>query len=182
MRAYKNHLPKIHESAWIDPAATVIGDVVIGRDSSVWPTTVIRGDVNRIRIGQRTSVQDGSVIHVTHRSAWNPDGYATTIGDDVTIGHKVILHGCAVENLCLIGMGSIILDGAVIRKHTLIGAGSLVPPGKALESGFLWLGSPVRKARELTDAEIDHFSYLAAHYVRLKDDYLKAGPRTGSSV
>ena len=173
MRAYKNRFPKIHETVWIDPAATVIGDVVIGADSSVWPATVIRGDVNSIRIGQRSSIQDGSVIHVTHRSDWNPDGYATHIGDNVTIGHKVILHGCMVEDLCLIGMGSIILDGAVIRKHTLIGAGSLVPPGKELEGGFLWLGSPVRKIRELSAQEIEHFTYSAAHYVRLKNDYIQ---------
>ena len=174
MRAYRNHLPEIHESAWIDPTASIIGDVVMGRDSSAWPATVIRGDVNHIRIGERTSIQDGSVIHVTHRSEWNPDGYATLIGNDVTIGHKVILHGCTVEDLCLVGMGSIILDGALIRKHCLIGAGSLVPPGRELEGGWLWLGSPVRKARKLTDAEIEHFSYSAAHYVRLKNDYLTA--------
>ena len=172
MRAYRNKTPVIHASAWIDPDASVIGDVVIGGDSSVWPACVIRGDVNSIQIGERSSIQDGSVIHVSHRSDWNPEGFATRVGNDVTVGHKVILHGCVVEDLCLIGMGSIILDGALIRKHTLIGAGSLVPPGKELESGYLWLGSPARKIRELSKQEIEHFSYSAAHYVRLKNDYL----------
>lgn len=171
-RTYKDLFPQIHSSVWIDPGATIIGDVVIGADSSVWPASVIRGDVNSIRIGKRTSIQDGSVIHVSHRSQWNPDGYATDIGDEVTVGHKVVLHGCAVEDLCLIGTGSIILDGAIIRKHTLVGAGSLVPPGKELEGGYLWLGSPVRKIRELTEQEIEHFSYSAAHYVGLKNDYI----------
>jgi len=173
MRAYRNHLPRIHESAWIDPDAVVIGDVAVGRDSSVWPATVIRGDVNRIRIGERTNIQDGSVIHVTHRSEENPDGHAAIIGNEVTVGHKVILHGCTVKDRCLIGMGSIILDGAVIHEHTLVGAGSLVPPGKELESGYLWLGSPARRVRELTPEEIEHFRYSANHYVRLKNDYLE---------
>jgi carbonic anhydrase/acetyltransferase-like protein (isoleucine patch superfamily) len=170
IRPYKNLLPRIGARAYVDEAAVVIGDVVLGEDASIWPMTVVRGDVNSIRIGARTNVQDGSVIHVTHRSGTDP-GHATLIGDDVTVGHKVILHGCTVESLCLIGMGSEILDGAIIRSQVLLGAGSLVTEGKELEGGYLWMGRPARRVRPLTDQERQWFTYSAKHYVKLKDDY-----------
>ncbi len=171
IRRYKNILPRLGARAYVDEAAVVIGDVELGEDASIWPMTVVRGDVNRIRIGARTNIQDGSVIHVTHKSSSDP-GHPTIVGNDVTVGHKVILHGCTVENLCLIGMGSEILDGAVIRSQVLLGAGSLVTEGKELEGGYLWMGRPARRVRPLTDDERKWFTYSAKHYVKLKDDYL----------
>jgi len=172
LRIYKNAWPHVHDSAYVDPQAAVIGEVIIGADSSVWPMAVVRGDVNRIRIGERTNIQDGAVIHVTHPHQQHPEGYATTIGDDVTIGHRAVLHGCNVGNQCLIGIGAVILDGAMVQDRVLIGAGSLVTEGKVLESGHLYLGSPARKARPLSDEEIARFQYSARHYVALKNDYL----------
>jgi len=173
IRKYKDTYPQLAKSTYVDDAAVVIGDVMIGEDSSVWPMAVIRGDVNSIRIGQRTSVQDGSVLHVTHAHSAVPAGHPLIIGDDVTIGHNVTLHGCTIHNRCLIGMGSTVLDGAILEEGVLLGAGSLVPPGKTLEGGYLWIGSPVKRARPLTEAEIAWFRYSAEHYVRLKNNYME---------
>lgn len=173
IRPYKGVLPDIGERVYVDEHAAIIGDVTLAEDSSIWPMCSVRGDVHRIRIGARTNIQDGTVIHVTHPYAAVPQGHAVTIGSDVTVGHKVILHGCSIEDLCLIGMGSIILDGAVVRSHTLLGAGSLVGENKDLEGGFLWLGRPAKKVRELTQQELKWFEYSARHYVNLKNDYLK---------
>ncbi|MFJ3413981.1 gamma carbonic anhydrase family protein [Pseudomonas protegens] len=175
IRSYQNHTPNLGERAFVDHSAVVIGDVEIGADSSVWPLTVIRGDMHRIRIGARTSVQDASVLHITHASPFNPDGFPLLIGDDVTIAHKVMLHGCSIGSRVLIGMGSIVMDGAVVEDDVIVGAGSLVPPGKRLESGFLYVGSPVRQARPLTDKERAFFTYSAANYVKLKDLHLAEG-------
>ncbi len=175
LRTYKSAWPHIDDSAYVDSQASVIGDVVIGHDSSIWPMTVIRGDVNSIRIGACTNVQDGSVVHVTHPYADLPQGRAVTIGDNVTIGHRAVIHGCSIGNQCLIGIGTIILDGAVLQDHVLLGAGSLVTEGKLLESGHLYLGSPARKVRELTATELKWFVYSAEHYVKLKNDYLVSG-------
>lgn len=172
LRSYRGKTPRIEASTYVDPQATVIGDVIVGPDSSVWPQCVVRGDVNRIRIGARTNIQDATVIHVTHPHAGEPEGHATIIGDEVTIGHHVIVHGCTIEDRCLIGMGSILLDGAVLRRNVLLGAGSLVTEGKELEGGYLWMGRPARRVRSLTEAELAWLSYSAAHYVRLKDTYL----------
>ena len=172
IRPYKGITPSLGAGVYVDPQAAVIGDVGIGADSSIWPMCSLRGDVNHIRIGERTSIQDGSVIHVTHKHAARAQGHATLVGSDVTVGHKVILHGCTVEDLCLIGMGAIVLDGAVIRSHVLLGAGSLVSEGKELEGGYLWLGRPAKRIRELTDEEMKWFAYSARHYVKLKNDYL----------
>src|SRR5690606_11617301 len=126
---------------------------------SVWPGAVIRGDVNSIRIGRGSNVQDLSVLHVSHRSEWDPAGAPLVVGAHVTIGHRVILHGCTIGDECLIGMGSIVMDKAVLQQHVLLGAGSLVPEGRVLESGFLYLGSPAKKIRPLTEKEIAHFMY-----------------------
>ena len=172
IRPYKGIAPCLGERVYIDEQAAVIGDVTIGNDSSIWPMCSVRGDVNLIRIGERSSIQDGTVIHVTHKHAARPHGNATVIGSDVTVGHKVILHGCSIEDRCLIGMGSIILDGVLIRSHVLLGAGSLVAEGKELEGGYLWLGRPAKRIRELTDDELKWFEYSAQHYVKLKDGYL----------
>jgi carbonic anhydrase/acetyltransferase-like protein (isoleucine patch superfamily) len=175
LRPYRDRFPTLGERAWVDESARVIGDVVLGEDVSVWPFTVIRGDVNFIRIGDRTNLQDGTVVHVSHDGPHAKlGGFATRIGSDVTIGHKAIIHACTIEDAVLIGMGAIVLDGAVVRKHAFIGAGALVAPGKSVGEGELWLGNPARKARMLSDAEIDALYYSAKHYVRLKDEYLAA--------
>ncbi len=173
IRPYLDRMPVIGARSYVDPAACVIGDVVLGEDVSVWPLTVIRGDVNFVRIGDRTNVQDGTVIHVSHDGPHAKlGGFATVIGSDVTIGHKAIVHACRIEDACLVGMGSIVLDGAVIRRHGFLGAGALLAPGKEVGEGEMWLGSPARFARKLSDAEIEALFYSAGHYVRLKDEYL----------
>ncbi|OLU35264.1 gamma carbonic anhydrase family protein [Pseudomonas sp. PA15(2017)] len=175
IRTYQGTKPTLGDRVFVDSSAVVIGDVEIGEDSSVWPLTVIRGDMHRIRIGKRTSVQDGSVLHITHAGPFNPDGFPLIIGNEVTIGHKVMLHGCTLGSRILVGMGSTVMDGAVVEDDVIIGAGSLVPPGKVLESGFLYVGSPVKQARPLTDKERHFFSYTAGNYVRLKDQHIAEG-------
>lgn len=173
LRAFQGVLPRLGQRVYIDPAATVIGDVQIGDDSSVWPGVVIRSDVNHIRIGARSSIQDGTVIHVSHDGPFTrPGGFPTVIGDDVTVGHSVVLHGCTLEDACLIGMHASVLDGAVVQKHGFVGAGTLIPPGKVVGSGELWVGNPGKKLRDLSQREIDSLLYSAQHYVRLKDRYL----------
>lgn len=173
IRAFDGLEPSLERSVYVDQAATVIGDVEIGADSSVWPAAVLRGDVNHIRVGARTSIQDGSVCHVTHKNETLPEGWPLLIGDDVTVGHKVTLHGCQIGNRVLVGMGSIVLDGAVVENDVIIGAGTLVPPGKILEGGFLYLGSPCKQVRPLTESELQRLTYSAHHYVRLKNRYLE---------
>ena len=173
IRTFQGIAPLLGARVYVDEAATVIGDVVLGDDVSIWPGTVIRGDVNFIRIGARSNIQDGSVIHVTHDGPYGtPGGLATVIGEDVTIGHGAIVHACVIEDACLIGMGSTILDGAIVRKNGFVGAGSVIPPGKTVGSGELWLGNPARCVRKLGEKEIEQLYYSAQHYVRLKDKYL----------
>ncbi|MBN4079135.1 gamma carbonic anhydrase family protein [Beggiatoa alba] len=172
IRTYQGINPVVDEGVFIDDSALVIGDVALGAHSSIWPMTVVRGDVNKISIGKRTNIQDGSVVHVTHAHPDIPEGHAVSIGDNVTVGHKVILHGCTVGDYCLVGMASTIMDGAVLESFVLLGAGSLVAPGKTLEGGYLWLGSPVRKVRPLSDEERKWIKYSAQHYVDLKDRHL----------
>ncbi len=172
IRSYKGISPRLGKQVYVDESAVVIGDVILGDNCSVWPMAVIRGDVNQIHIGQRSNIQDGTVVHVTHRYSANLEGHAVRIGDDVTIGHNVTVHGCTIEDRCLIGIGSTILDGAVIHSNVLLGAGSLVSEGKELESGYLYIGTPAKKARRLTDDEMAWFEYSAKHYERLKNDYL----------
>lgn len=171
IRAYQGRAPVVAARAFIDETAVVIGDVSVGEDSSLWPFTVARGDVNRIRIGARTNIQDHGVLHVSHDGPHRPGGNDLIIGDEVTVGHRVVLHGCHIAERCLIGMGSIVMDGAVIGRHTLLGAGSLVPQDKELEAGYLWWGSPVRRVRALSAEEIAGIEYSAVHYVRLKDKH-----------
>ncbi|TVS12427.1 MAG: gamma carbonic anhydrase family protein [Wenzhouxiangella sp.] len=175
-RAYLEHRPQLGERVWIDPDATVIGRVELGDDVSVWPRTVLRGDVNRIVIGARTNVQDGTVCHVTHDGRYSPGGIALILGADITVGHAAILHACTIGDRCLIGMGSIVLDGAVIADDVMLGAGSLVSPGKRLESGWLYRGRPATPARRLTPEELEMLRYSADHYVKLKDRYLASAP------
>jgi carbonic anhydrase/acetyltransferase-like protein (isoleucine patch superfamily) len=175
LRGYDGHGPALGERVYVDPAAVVIGRVTLGQDASVWPMAVLRGDVNSIAVGARSNIQDASVLHVTHDGPYSPGGLPLIVGDDVTVGHAVTLHACTVGDRCLIGMNSCVLDGAVIEDDVMLGAGSLVPPGKRLESGGLYRGSPAVRARALTDAEREMLRYSAAHYVRLKDRYLGSG-------
>jgi carbonic anhydrase/acetyltransferase-like protein (isoleucine patch superfamily) len=167
IRPFAGTWPEIAPDAWVDETAVVIGDVQIGARSSVWPGSILRGDIHAIRIGADSNVQDGSVLHVSHDSEFLPGGAALLLGDRVTVGHKVILHGCEIGDDCLIGMGAIIMDRAVLQPNVVVGAGSVVPGGKLLESGYLYVGSPARRVRELTAQELEYFGYSAAHYVRL---------------
>ena len=171
LKEFEGVLPAIAASAFIDESAVIIGDVVIGEDCSVWPITAIRGDVNIIRIGRATNIQDGSVLHGSHISEFNTKGAELHIGDQVTVGHKVLLHGCRIGNQCLIGMGSIVMDNAIVEDRVIVGAGSLVTPNKVLESGYMYIGSPARRARALTQREIESLSYTANYYVSLKNRY-----------
>ncbi len=173
LRSYKGISPNVGKRVYIDSSSVLVGDITIGDDSSVWPLVAARGDVNHIVIGARTNIQDGSVLHVTHKNAQNPDGYPLIIGNDVTVGHKVMLHGCTIKDRVLVGSGAIILDGAVIEDEVLIGAGSLVPPNKTLESGFLYVGSPVKQARPLNDQERAFLQKSADNYVQNKNDYIE---------
>jgi carbonic anhydrase/acetyltransferase-like protein (isoleucine patch superfamily) len=173
IRPYKGIVPQLGARVYVDDSAVVIGDVVLGEDASVWPQCSVRGDVNAIRIGARSNIQDNTVMHVTHKYPDLPEGRACIVGDDVTVGHQCVLHACTIGNECLIGMGSIVLDGAVLHDRVLLGAGSLVTEGKELEGGYLWLGRPAKKVRPLTEQELKWFAYSAKHYVKLKDEYLK---------
>lgn len=175
IRTYQNMTPKLGNAVFVDPSAVVLGDVELGDDVSVWPLTVIRGDMHRIRIGSRTSVQDGSVLHITHAGPFNPDGFPLIIGDDVTIGHQAMLHGCTIGSRVLVGMGAMVMDGAIVEDDVIIGAGSLVPPGKTLKSGRLYVGRPVKEVRELTEKEMKFFTYTAGNYVKLKDKHIAEG-------
>lgn len=172
IRSFQGTTPQLGEHVFVDPSAVVLGDVVLGDDCSVWPMTTIRGDMHRIRIGDRCSIQDGSVLHITHAGPYNPEGFPLIIGNDVTIGHKALLHGCTLNNRILIGMGAIVMDGAIIESEVILAAGSIVPPGKVLKSGYLYRGSPAREARPLTEEEISYFKYTAGNYVKLKDQHI----------
>ncbi len=172
IRKYKDNLPVVDATAYVDEQSCVIGQVTLAKNVSIWPMATLRGDVNTIKIGERTNIQDGSTLHVTHANKTNPNGFALNIGHDVTIGHNVVLHGCTIGNRVLVGMGAIILDGAVIEDDVFIGAGSLVTPNSLLTSGFLYMGSPAKAKRKLNDAERSFLSYSATHYVKLKNDYL----------
>ncbi len=171
IRSFQGKTPRLSGGVFIDGTALIIGDIQLGADVSFWPMSVARGDVNHIHIGARSNIQDGSVLHVTHPHEDEPDGHPLIVGEDVTVGHKVILHGCTIGNFCLIGMGSTIMDGAELEDYVLLGAGSLVPPGKVLEGGYLWLGSPVRKVRALSDDERHWIEYSSRHYVELKNQH-----------
>jgi carbonic anhydrase/acetyltransferase-like protein (isoleucine patch superfamily) len=173
LKSYKGMSPQLGKSVYIDESSVLVGDITIGADSSIWPFVSARGDVNHITIGQCSNIQDGSVLHVTHKSASNPSGYPLIIGDDVTVGHKVMLHGCTIKDRVLVGMAAIVLDGAVIESDVMIGAGSLVPPNKVLESGYLYVGSPVKQVRPLKKQELDFLKVSANNYVENKNDYLE---------
>jgi carbonic anhydrase/acetyltransferase-like protein (isoleucine patch superfamily) len=169
IRPFGGKEPRLHESAYAAEGTVVVGDVEIGEQSSLWFGAVVRGDVNYIRIGARTNIQDQSVVHVT--GGTNP----TVVGDDVTVGHHVNLHGCTIKDRCLIGIGSVVLDGAVVGEDSMVGAGALVPPGMVVPAGTLVLGSPARVKRPLTSEEIANLLISARHYVQYAQQYLQEG-------
>lgn len=171
LRSFQTIKPKLGHRVYVDPTATIVGDVELADDVSVWPYAIIRGDVNSVSIGPMTNVQDGAVLHVTHDGPYTPGGYRLEVGKGVTIGHRVVLHGCKIGDYCLIGINAVILDGVILEPKVMVAAGSLVPPGKRLKSGFLYLGNPAKEFRPLTADEMDNLEYSAHHYVRLKDKY-----------
>jgi carbonic anhydrase/acetyltransferase-like protein (isoleucine patch superfamily) len=169
--ALGDQVPDIDPTAYIHPDAVIIGSVTIGPEASIWPGAVLRGDVNHIRVGAKTSIQDGAIVHVAHAGPYGP-GYPCLIGEGVTIGHAAVVHACSIGDYCLIGMHASVLDGAVVMKHGFVGAGALIPPGKVVGEGELWLGNPAKFVRLLSDRQIEQLHYSADHYVRLKDAYL----------
>ena len=175
IRSFRGKSPTLGERVYIDPAATVIGDVVLGDDVSVWPGAVVRGDMHSIRVGSRTNVQDNAVLHITHASDYNPGGWPLVIGDDVVIGHSAVVHGCQIGNRVLVGIGSIVNDGVVVEDEVIIGAGCVVPPGKTLDSGHIYVGNPCRQLRPVSEKDRKFFIYSPGNYVRLKDEYLRDG-------
>ncbi len=162
---YKGISPKIHESAFIAPSASIIGDVEIGAGSNIWYSCVLRGDVNDIKIGERTNIQDGAIIHVT------TDFQGTYVGNDVTVGHNAILHACTLKDFAFVGMGACVMDGAVVEGNAMLAAGALLTPNKRIPSGELWAGSPAKYMRRLTQKELDYIKWSAPHYVALGQEH-----------
>jgi carbonic anhydrase/acetyltransferase-like protein (isoleucine patch superfamily) len=173
IRKYRDNTPQYTPSCYIDEVATVIGQVTLLEDVSIWPNAILRGDVNYIQIGQRTNIQDGSILHVCRPTIENPKGYPLILGEDITVGHNVCLHGCKIHNRVLIGIGAILLDGSIIESDIIIGAGTLVPPNKRLKSGYLYLGQPAKAIRPLNEKEKNFFIESAQNYVQLKNEYIK---------
>lgn len=173
IRQFEQYQAKIGKNVLLDPSSLLIGQVELGDDVSIWPMSVLRGDVEAIRIAARTNIQDGTICHVTHYSQeYSSKGLPLLVGEDVTVGHRAILHACTIGNRCLIGMGSSLLDASVIEDEVMIGANSLVPPGKVLASGYLYVGSPVKQVRPLSTKEKAFLKYSAEHYVELKNRHL----------
>ena len=175
LKSFQNQTPILGNNVYVDDSAIVIGAVVLGDDVSIWPTAVVRGDVEKITIGNNTNVQDGAVLHVSHQGKFSQQGHPLSIGTDVTIGHRAVIHGCTVGNYCLIGIGAIIMDDAILEDYVMLGAGALVPPNKRLESGYLYVGSPAKQSRPLSESEKEFLRYSASHYVSLKNVYLEEG-------
>ena len=170
IRAYKEMSPRLGARAWVDPSAQVIGDVELGEDAGVWMNTVVRGDVNRIRVGARTNLQDACVVHVTAR-------FPTTLAEEVTVGHSVTLHGCTIERLCLIGIGAVVLNGAVVGEESIVAAGALVPEGTRVPPRSVVMGSPAKVRRPVTEEERDGLRRYAERYVGYKEHYRRSEER-----
>jgi len=173
LRAFDFTSPTIGKNVYLDPFCSIIGDVALADDVSIWPMCVLRGDVNNIKVGKRTNIQDGSILHVARKGEASVDGYSLVIGEDVTVGHKAMLHACNIGYRVLIGMGAILLDNATIESDVILAAGALVTPNKTLISGYLYVGSPAKQARKLTEAEFAFLKQSAVHYVKLKDAYIE---------
>jgi carbonic anhydrase/acetyltransferase-like protein (isoleucine patch superfamily) len=171
VRPYLGVLPVQGARVYVDESALVIGRVTLADDVSVWPFAVVRGDVNSIEIGARTNIQDGCVLHVVHDGPFTPGGLSLVVGEDVTVGHKAVLHAASIGSRVLVGMGALVLDGATVEDEVIIAAGSVVPPGKRLTSRGLYLGNPAKRVRELTARELEMFVYGAANYMKIKDHY-----------
>lgn len=165
IRPYREVMPTIHHTAFVAETAVVTGDVVIGAESGIWYGCVLRGDVNEIRIGARTNIQDGTIVHVAR------NGQGTYIGDDVTVGHMALLHACTLESGCFVGMKACVMDGALVESRAMVAAGALVTPGKRVKSGWLWAGAPARPVRELTEGELAYFPVSAMQYSELAKEY-----------
>lgn len=165
---FRGELPRISETAFVAPGSTVIGDVEMGDESSLWFNCVVRGDVNYIRVGPRTNIQDGTVVHVS-----GAEGY-TTIGADVVIGHMCLIHGCVLEDACMVGMGATVMDGVVVETGAWVGAGSLVTPGKHVKAGEMWMGRPARPVRDVSEAELAEIARIALNYRNLAVDFMAA--------
>jgi carbonic anhydrase/acetyltransferase-like protein (isoleucine patch superfamily) len=172
IRPFNHRHPILGEDVYIDESAVVIGDVTLGDDVSIWPTSVVRGDVEKITIGDQTNVQDGAILHVSHQGDFSASGHPLTIGHNVTIGHRAVIHGCTIGHYCLIGIGAIVMDNAILDDYVMLGAGALVPPNKKLEGGYLYTGVPAKQSRILRDEEKAFLRYSAQHYVSLKNRYL----------
>jgi len=173
IRSYKNKFPNLAEHCYVDASSVIVGDVKCAEHVSIWPLVAARGDVNYIRIGARTNIQDGTVLHVSRTSEANPLGFPLVIGTDVTVGHKCMLHGCTLGNRILVGMGAIIMDGTIVEDDVFIGAGTLVPPNKTLKSGNLYKGNPAQLARPLRESEVTFLKQSALNYMKLKDEYIE---------
>jgi len=169
IRSFEEQVPQLGQRVYVDETALVLGRVRLGDDVSIWPQAVLRGDVQWIRVGARSNVQDGAVLHVSHDSPYNPGGVPLQVGEGVTVGHRAVLHACTVGDGAFIGLNSVVLDRAVIEPQAMLGAGSLVPPGRTVEGGWLWLGQPARRVRRLSAGELEYMAYIAGHYVRLKE-------------
>ena len=173
IRTYKSKSPKLADNCYVDASSVLVGDVECAEHVSIWPLVAARGDVNYIKIGARTNIQDGSVLHVSRTSEANPNGFPLIIGADVTVGHKCMLHGCTLGDRILVGMGAIIMDGVIVEDDVFIGAGTLVPPNKTLKSGYLYKGNPAQQARPLKDSEVAFLKQSALNYIKLKDEYIE---------
>ncbi len=169
---FEGNMPHLGQRVYIAETALLIGDVHLDDDVSIWPGVVARGDIHHIHVGSGSNIQDGCILHVTHDGPFSPGGFPLTVGQRVTVGHRAVLHGCRIGDLCLIGIGAIVMDGAILEDEIILAAGALVPPGKRLESGHLYIGSPARQSRPLNDDERRFLAYSADHYVQLKNRYL----------
>ena len=172
LRTYRGVSPSLGKRVYVDVDSVVLGDVTLGDDVSIWPKAVLRGDMNSIRVGARSNIQDGAVLHITHDGPFTPEGFPAVIGEEVTVGHSAVIHACTIHDRVLIGMGAIVLDGAVVHSNVMVAAGAVVPPGKVLESGYVYAGNPARPLRPLHEREYEFLPYSARNYVALKDTFI----------